>query len=109
MMSYQVTNVSYHDSIKKFRTGNITVIGDSTFNVSEELGQLLFKGNKFTYKIIDDSLFLLNCNQQFSCEILELSPNALSLKLNNKYFNRIDMVKPLDKRRRITKELKFEY
>ncbi len=46
-MSYQVKNVSYHDSVKNFFSDKsyIKVIGDSIFNVSNELGQFLFNGN----------------------------------------------------------------
>ena len=111
IMSYQVKDVSYHDSVKNFFSDKsyIKVIGDSIFNVSNELGQFLFNGNKFTYKIMDDSLILLNNSQRFSCKILELAPNSFKLGINNKYLNQIGLIKPKNKRTAVVKSVKLEY
>ncbi len=111
MMSYQVKNVSYHDSVKRFLSNDsyITVFGDSIFKVSEELGEFLFNGSKFTYKVIEDSLILKNKAQRLSCKILELAPNSFKLEVDNKYFDRIDMIKPKGKRRKIEGTVKIVY
>ena len=111
IMSYLVKNVSYHDSVKNFLTNDsyISIIGDSTFNVSEDLGNFLFNGNKFTYKVIEDSLILADNSQRLSCKILELSPNSFKIEVDNKYFDRIDLIKPKDKRRKIVKTVEIEY
>lgn len=111
IMSYQVKDVTYHDSVKNYLSDNsyISIIGDSTFNVTNELGKLLFNGNKFGYKIINDSLILSDSKQRLTYKILELSPNSFKLEVNNKYFDRIDMIKPKDKRRRDEKTVKIEY
>ena len=111
IMSYQVKDVSYHDSVKSFLTDDsyISIIGDSTFNVTTELGQFLFNGSDFTYEVVEDSLILLNSSQRLSCKILDLSPNSFKLEVDNKYFDRIDMIKPKGKRRRVEKTVKIEY
>ena len=111
IMSYQVKDVSYHDSVKSFLTDDsyISIIGDSTFNVTTELGQFLFNGSDFTYEVVEDSLILLNSSRRLSCKILDLSPNSFKLEVDNKYFDRIDMIKPKGKRRRVEKTVKIEY
>ena len=111
IMSYQVKDVSYHDSVKNFFSDKsyIKVIGDSIFNVSNELGQFLFNGNKFTYKVMNDSLILLNNSQRFFCKIMELEPNSFKLGINNKYLNQIGLIKPKNKRTAVVKSVKLEY
>jgi transcriptional regulator with XRE-family HTH domain len=111
IMSYQVKDVSYHDSVKSFLTDDsyISIIGDSTFKITDELGQFLFNGSDFTYKVEGDSLILINSNQRQSYKILDLYPNSFRFEVNNKYFDRIDMIKPKDKRRRFEKTVKIEY
>lgn len=111
IMSYQLKDVAYHDSVKYYLTDDsyISIIGDSTFNITNELGKFLFNGNNFGYKIINDSLILSNNKQRLSYKILGLSPNSFKLEVNNKYFDRIDMIKPKDKRRRVEKTVKIEY
>lgn len=110
-MSYQVKDVAYHDSVKSFLDDNsyISIVGDSTFNVTNELGDFLFNGSSFSYKIIDDSLILSNNKHRMTYRILDLDANAFKLEVDNKYFDRIDMIKPKDKRRRIEKTVKIEY
>ena len=111
IMGYQVKDVSYHDSIKSFLTkeSNISIIGDSIFNVSEDLGNFLFNGTQFTYKVIEDSLILINNRQKLSYKILDLSSNSFRVEVKNKYFERIDMTKPKGKRRKITKTIEIKY
>lgn len=111
IMSYQVKDVAYHDSVKSFLDDNsyISIVGDSTFNVTNELGDFLFNGSSFSYKIIDDSLILSNNKHRMTYRILDLDANAFKLEVDNKYFDRIDMIKPKDKRRRIEKTVKIEY
>lgn len=111
MASYHVKNVSYHDSIANYLQNkpHITVGGDYSFNVTENLGQLLFKGNRFKYKVIGDSLFLLNNDYKYACEILKLDPNSFEIKLNNKYVDTIFFIKPKDQRKKITKTVSFSF
>ncbi len=111
IMSYQVKDVTYHDSVKNYLSDDsyISIIGDSTFNITNELGEFLFKGNNFVYKIINDSLILSNNKKRLSYKIMEISPNSFKLEVDNKYFNRIDMIKPKDKRRKIEKSVEIEY
>ena len=111
IMSYQIKDVAYHDSVKSYLTEDsyISIIGDSTFNITNTLGEFLFNGSNFGYKIINDSLILSNNKGKRSYKILELSPNYFKLEVDNKYFNRIDLVKPKDKRRRIEQTVKIEF
>ncbi|WP_052670790.1 helix-turn-helix domain-containing protein [Draconibacterium sediminis] len=111
IMGYQVKNVAYHDSVKSFLTDDsyISVSGDSTFTITNKLGEFLFDGNSFGYKIINDSLILSNDKQRSSYKILELNPNSFKLEVGNKYFNRIDFIKPIEKRRRIETVVEIEY
>lgn len=111
LMGYQVKDVSYHDSVKDFLTDDsyISIIGDSTFKITDELGQFLFNGSNFTYKVEGDSLILLNSDQRQSYKILDLDPNSFRLEVNNKYFDRIDMIKPKDNRRKVEKTVEIKY
>ena len=111
IMSYQVKDVKYHDSVAKYISDDsyITIIGDSTFNITSELGEFLFKGNNFVYTIINDSLILSNTKKSVSYKLLEIDPNSFKLEVDNKYFDRIDMVKPKDKRRKIEKTVEIDY
>ncbi|WP_319480959.1 helix-turn-helix domain-containing protein [uncultured Draconibacterium sp.] len=111
IMSYQVKNAAYHDSVKRFLTDDsyISVSGDSTFTITNELGEFLFNGNNFGYTIINDSLILSNNKQRLSYKILELDPNSFQLEIDNKYFDRIDLIKPKEKRRRIETIVEIEY
>ncbi len=111
IMSYQVKDVAYHDSVKSYLTdaSYISIQGDSIFNITNELGEFLFNGSNFTYKIVNDSLILSNNEHRLSCKILELSPNSFKLEVDNKYFDRIDVIKPKEKRRRVEKTVKIEY
>lgn len=111
IMSYQVSNVAYHDSVKPYLTKDsyITITGDSIFNVSDKLGEFLFNGTNFIYKVIEDSLILENQGQRYAYKMEELAPNSFKLALENKFFDRIDMIKPKGKRRKIEKTVNLEY
>ncbi len=87
----------------------ISIIGDSTFNITNDLGEFLFNGKNFGYKIINDSLILSNDKQRLSYKILELNPNSFKLEVDNKYFDKIDLIKPRDKSRRVEQTVKIEY
>ena len=111
IMSYQVKDVAFHDSVKKLLTNDsyISIIGDSTFNITNELGKFLFNGNNFSYKIIKDSLILSNNKQRISYKMVDLSPNSFQFEIDNKYFERIDVIKPKDKRRRVEETVEIKY
>ncbi|NHE58643.1 hypothetical protein [Cyclobacterium plantarum] len=111
LMGYQVKDITYHDSVKYLLANEpyIRVLGDSTFTVSEELGQLLFKGRKFTYKVFEDSLILSNKRQRLSFKMQDLSPNSFTLEVHNKFLKRIDMVKPKEMRRKVIETVTIEY
>lgn len=112
VMGYQVKDTSYHDYVRSFLKNKpqITIKRDSIFKVSEEFGKLVFKGNNFSYKILNDSLFLFSNQNKLSYKILDLSPNYFSLELkDNKFLNQIDLVKQKDLRRNITSEVKLDY
>lgn len=112
VMSYQVKDTSYHNYVRSFfkNEPQITIKRDSIFKVSEKFGNLVFKGNNFSYKILNDSLSLFSNQNKLSYKILDLSPNSFSIELkDNKFLNRIDLVKPKDLRRRITTEVKLDY
>lgn len=111
IMSFQVNDVANFDYVKSYITNEsyISILGDSIFNVTDELGKLLFDGNNFTYEIIDDSLILSHNKQRLSYKLLELNPNSFSFEIDNKYFNRLDMVKPKNKRRKVQTAVKIEY
>lgn len=111
IMGYHVKDVTYHDSVKSLLTDDsyITIIGDSIFHVTDELGQFLFNGSRFTYKVMDDSLILSKNSQRFSYKLLALDPNSFELEVDNKYFDKIDLIKPNDKRRRLVEPVKLKY
>lgn len=111
IMSYQVKDIFYHDSVQSLLTDDsyMSIVGDSIINITDELGQFLFKGNRFTYKVINDSLILINNRQRISCKISELAPNSFKLEVDNKYFDRIDFIKPKDKRRKVVEKVELRY
>ena len=110
IMDYEVKNASYHDFAKQYVNDSyISIIGDSTFNVSKKLGDFFFKGNSFNYKIMNDSLILSNNEKKQSYKILDLRPNSFSIEVNNTYFKRIGLIKPLGKRRRIESAVELEF
>lgn len=110
IMGYQVKSAMYHDSVKHYLTDSsyISIIGDSIFNITDDLGKFLFDETNFTYTISNDSLILSNNRQRLSHKI-DLSPNLFKIELNNKYFKRIDLIKPKEKRRKIQTTVKIEY
>lgn len=111
VMGYQVKDVSYHGSVKNYLIEDpyISISGDSIFNVTNPLGEFLFNGSNFEYKIINDSLILSNDKGKSSYKILDLSPNSFRIEVDNKYFDRIDLVKPKDKRRRVEKTVNIKF
>lgn len=110
VMDYEVKDTSYHKlAVSYVRNSHVYVIGDSIFNISKNLGDFLFKGNRFSYKILGDSLLLSNQLEKQSYKILNLNPNSFSIEVNNTYFKRIGLIKPKDKRRKVVKTVNIEY
>ena len=105
IMSFQVTNVVYFDSIKSYieKSQIIKLDSNGILTSTPELGELLFGGTKFNYMLANDSLFLKQNEQIFGFEILESNVNAFTLKLENKYFESIRFLKPEKDRVRISK------
>ena len=110
-MDYAVNCVAYQDSAAKYLSyqHTINIIGDSTITVTEELGQFLFHGNKFTYKVIGDSLILTNSNQRIAGRIELVDPNFFRLEVTNKFLKRIDMIKLPGKQRRLERTITLKY
>lgn len=111
IMSYRVKDTMYHKSVKNYlnNDSHISIIGDSIFNITKKLGEFVFKGNTFKYKIINDSLILSNNKQKQFYKILDIRPNSFSIEVQNKYFEQLDLVKPLGKRRRIESVVEIEF
>ncbi|MBD0833191.1 hypothetical protein [Aestuariibaculum sediminum] len=113
VISYQVKDTSFFKivgNVMQNKNTHVQVKGDSTFVVSEELGELIFNGSDFNYKIEKDSLFLYDGKVSLSYKILDIYANAISIQIdNNPYLNRIDFVKPKDQRRKVAEEIKIEF
>jgi hypothetical protein len=111
IMGYEVKNTTFHDSVAKYLSykHTINIIGDSTITVTEELGQFLFNGNNFTYKVIGDSLILTNSNQRIAGRIILEDPNFFRLEVTNKFLKRIDMIKLPGKQRRLERTITLKY
>lgn len=113
VMSYEVKDTSYFKIVAPIVQdieAHIQVKGDSIFTVSKDLGVLVFKGENFKYKIVNDSLYLMNKKGSLSYKILDIYANAISIQIdNNKYIKRLDFVKPKDMRRKVTDEVKLEF
>ncbi len=96
---FQISDGFNKDSILQFidKSEYITIV-DDTFIITELLGNELFNGTEFQYVIKNDSLYLNNQSIQKVYKLVEFNPNFFSIELDNRFFRRVDFIKPIDKR-----------